>query len=138
MDAEYEVWLAKESRWAEILGDTQAHRAKEFIELFGEQIARYRTPGEALLRSEIFAARARAADIWRYDRETSDGRWIRELVDGNPSLIDGRERQFATLQHQYRGRNLILQAMEQHDQFVESTRDAIDGKVIPMPARKVG
>ncbi|MCK5711124.1 MAG: hypothetical protein KAI25_00240 [Hyphomicrobiaceae bacterium] len=134
MDREF---LEKESRWGEILGKNDLHRANEFIELFGESLARYHQGDGPPLRTEIVAARAFAQTVWAFDRETSDGKWIRELVDGNRSLIDAREKQFATLQHQFRGRNLILQGLAQIDEFVDGVRDVVSGNVVPLPARKV-
>ena len=127
------------ARPGEILTSAEMGRLPDFLALFEECLERLADDANAPMRSEIVAARAEAAMIWGYDRETSDGNYIRQLAEANKDLRGARQEFFASMEHQYRGRELILQALEQNSGFLDAVRSACAGDtadIVPFRRRK--
>lgn len=117
--------LTEWARPGEILSQGELHRQNEFLLLFKEQLRRVSTDLSDPLRSEIIAARAMTAQIWAYDRITSDGRYIRTLVESNVDLLDARRQHFAHMDHENRARALCLRGITQAVEFLDTVKDQL-------------
>ena len=125
------------ARPGEILLDYEMCRVEEFISLFEQCLDRVSATPERPMLVDVIAARAEAEIIWKYDRETSDGKYVRALAERNVDLRCARQEYFASMEHQFRGRNLILQALDQNRDFISCVHASIRGEPADSPGKKI-
>lgn len=99
-----------------VLLETEQHRREEFLRLFAEVLGDAVNPTV----TQVVAARARAAAVWRYDRLSDTGAFYQERVVGACSAKLGRREEFADTDHRSRLRAHLLDELEQANALMEA------------------
>lgn len=131
------------ARLDEILLPHEKKRQEEFIDMM-VQVAVGLAAGEEPSPITWTTARAVISEVWRLDRETSDGRAVKELVLDEPSFSAARQNNFRDAKDRNVRKQIavdgIRTALDMHDTILAACKGELvqtgDGKLIPMRKRK--
>jgi hypothetical protein len=121
---------AEARRWArleEILLPGEWSRANDFLDLMLDLLPRISTSKDPTPLDWV-AARAIAADIWRFDRETSDGDAIKKIVLGEPSYHEGANNGLRDQERRNKRRRMCLEGVDATFSMLEMTRAGAKGE----------
>lgn len=102
----------KHARLEEILTtQTEWGRANDFLDMMVDVAAKV-SHGKEPTALEWLAIRAIVADVWRYDRETSDGDAVKKIVLGEPSYHEGANNGLRDQERRNKRRRMCLDGID--------------------------
>lgn len=100
-------------RPSEILLPNEQDREKDFCNLYIDVLTRLSGDADHATQLEKVMARSICADVWRYDRETSDGEALLERVYNTSSYNESRRNAWREADERTRMRSVFVESAKQ-------------------------